>query len=276
MGRLFFSLPLLLLCLPLCLLQAPSYPEDLFAATDPTVLQVSDTKKPLPDPDPVRFLKKCLERYDREVKGYTLTFRKRERIDNVLNGTEEILVHFKNDPHSVFFDWKHGARLASRVFYVAGENNGKAMVKARLGGLILLKDVDGDEAKKSGRLRIDQFGLRQALERVQTRFEAAQAKGALHVEYLGVQKLAEVGNRPCYVLRRTKYAEAEDDGVTDLVVFIDTETWLLGGTISKGKAKDKDDNVLDNQLIAYYYFRDVKLNPQFQANQFQRAALTQK
>jgi outer membrane lipoprotein-sorting protein len=66
------------------------------------------------------------------------------------------------------------------------------------------------------------------------------------------------------VIQRTKYARPEDDGVTELIIYVDTETLLQVGTVLKGA---------DGQLIAEYYFRDIRLNPQFRPNQFTRAAL---
>lgn len=264
----------LVVCLPLCLLLAPTYPGNLFAPVELPASHEGDKNTPLPHADPVVFLQKCRERYDREVKGYTLTFVKREFIRGVLNDKERIAVHFRDQPHSVFFDWQEGARLAARVVYVQGENDGKMLVRAKFGGLIVTRDPDGEEAKQSGRLRIDEFGLKKGLERVLARVTAARDNKTLHLEYRGVKKIDEVGERNCYVLKRSKYAKPEDDGVTELELYIDTETWLLVGTVSKGTVKTTDGSELRDQLIAAYYFRDIKLNPQFKADQFQRTALS--
>jgi uncharacterized protein DUF1571 len=294
-----------LVCLPLCLLAAPLYHEPSIPSPDDSppalVLRASvwhevlaalsvtpqrsfpdalpwtsvwQTFNRLPDPDPLVFLQQCVARYDREVRGFSLTFRKKERIKGVLNPTEEILVHFRDEPHSVYFQWKSGARLASRALFVEGENDGKLLARAKIGGLILPKPVDGPEAQESGRLQLNQFGLKKALERLLERFTDAQKSKTLHLDYLGVRKIPEVGDRDCYVLHRSKYLQPEDDGVTDVLVYIDTATWLLAGTVSRGRVTDKNGQNHDNQLIAEYYFRDVLLNPAFRAEQFQRVALS--
>src|SRR6266511_5616615 len=76
--------------------------------------------------DPIAFLENCMTRYNREVKGYSLTMQKQERLQGKLKPREVIDVHYKHGPaengHSVFMRWRQGARLAARVVYVDGEN----------------------------------------------------------------------------------------------------------------------------------------------------------
>ena len=50
----------------------------------------------------------------------------------------------------------------------------------------------------------------------------------------------------------------------EVVVSIDTETWLQVGTVLKDEK---------GKLLGSYYFRDVKLNPTFKKGQFQRRAM---
>src|SRR5262245_55763239 len=44
--------------------------------------------------DPPRFLQMCVERYDREVRGYSCILQKRERVYNRLLPTEVVEAHF--------------------------------------------------------------------------------------------------------------------------------------------------------------------------------------
>src|SRR5262245_9994752 len=84
--------------------------------------------EPLPEKDPLVFLHKSLEKYDQNgVKSYTCTFVKQERIDGRLQPREVIRAAFRESPHSVFFQWVEGQRLASRVLYVEGANNDKML-----------------------------------------------------------------------------------------------------------------------------------------------------
>jgi hypothetical protein len=255
----------LLVCLPLCLLLSPVYPiathrpgeagqvaalprqaAGLFGCplTEPfparlpwaALFLLGDRGGDHPGRNPIAFLEKCLKHYDRTVKGYSLTLRKREYIDGTLHKLEVIDVHFKDEPHSVFFKWRPGtARKAARVVYVEGKNDNKMLVKpAGAAGAfvsVVTRDVDSPDAKQSGRYPINEFGLKKAMQRVLVNWKRAAQEKALHVEYLGIHTVAEAGDRPCFKFRRTRYARPEDDGVTDLTMYIDTETLLQVGSV---------------------------------------------
>jgi hypothetical protein len=47
-------------------------------------------------------------------------------------------------------------------------------------------------------------------------------------------------------------------------VYIDKDTWLQIGSVLKDK---------DGKLLGEYIFRDIRLNPTFKPEQFQKAAL---
>ncbi len=280
-----------LLYLPVCLIGIPllvallaarhSPPTDLPTAggpaNDPTAVRVSD-KGELPSADeleklaksdPIAFLEDCLRRYQREVKGYRCVMQKQERIRARLYPREIINVAFREQPYAVYLGWVEGARKAERVVYAKGENNGKMLVHpAGLAGRfvkVVERDVAGEDAKESGRYTLDQFGIANGTRRVLQSMKAAKAKGTLQVEYLGQHKVIEAGNRVCYKLHRT-YPEPENDGVAELTMYVDKDNWLQVGSVIKGA---------DNRLIGEYYFRDIRLNPDFPPEQFTRAAVAQ-
>jgi hypothetical protein len=282
----------LLLLIPLCaLVFTPGADKDSEKLRALDLKPFVDDGKALPDTagmekllgrkDPIAFvdvLENCLRRYQREVKGYSCTFLKQERIGKKLHPSETIAVTFRQDPHSVLFRWKEGARLADAALYVEGENKKndkdgkeKSFMLAHPAGIAgrLVKFVDRDpddvEAKQSGRYSLPDFGIEKATQRTLSTWKAAQNKGELHVEFLGETKLKEAGDRLCYKLRRTKYAEPEEEGVTELTIYIDKETWLQVGSVLKGN---------NDQYIAQYYFRDIKLNPEFTAETFKKEGLT--
>jgi len=278
----------LLLLLPLCaLIFSPSgekEPEkqrtlDLKPFVDDGKVALPDGEglEKLAQKDPIAFLENCLRRYQREVKGYTCTFQKQERLDNKLQPSETIAVTFRQDPNSVLFRWKQGARLADAALYVEGENqqkdkngNPKSYLVALPPGILgrlgpVTRDPDSEDSKKSGRYSLPQFGIEKGTQRTLASWKEAHNKGELHVEFLGETKLKEAGDRMCYKLRRIKYAEPEEDGVTELTIYIDKETWLQVGSVIKGK---------DDQYIAQYYFRDIKLNPEFTDETFKKESLT--
>jgi hypothetical protein len=271
----------LLVCLPLCLLFAPSRPLAPVAVenadADATVL---DDKTPLPNATqldrlahekPLAFLEACLRRYQRDVKGYACNFAKHERVGGKLQDPEEIDVAFREQPYSVLFIWEKGARQAERTLFVEGENDGNMLARPagrfarRIAGDVVSRDPDGREALRGGRYSIKGFGMKNGMARAYRTWKTAEEKGTLHVELLGEKRVKEAGDRLCYVVHRTKYEKPEEDGVADCVLYVDKETWLQVGSVLKDK---------DGDLIAEYYFRDIKLNPKFKQDQFSKAALT--
>jgi uncharacterized protein DUF1571 len=225
---------------------------------------------PLPYPDPVAFLEKCVERYDREVKGYSCILWKQERVEGKLHHPELVQVYFREHPFSVFMRWLEGAEEAQCALYVRGQNDNKLLAlpagwKSVTG--IWAKDPSGPEARRSSRYPINEFGMQVAMKRTLDAWRKARAKHTLHVEYLGLYRVAQAGNRECYKLHRDRYTPPEEDGIADFVMYIDRENWLQVGSVLRD---------VKGQLIAEYYFRDIKINPQFAPNQFDRSALTPK
>ena len=55
-------------------------------------------------------------------------------------------------------------------------------------------------------------------------------------------------------------------GVVETTVYVDKENWLQVGTVLKGP---------NDELLGAYFYRDILFNPNFAADQFQPAALTQ-
>jgi hypothetical protein len=225
---------------------------------------------------PLDFLRECLLRYKRGVRGYTLTMSKQERIGGVLESQPEIMeVAFREEPFSVFLKWDKGAHRAESVLYVEGENDDKILarvsglwlVAARAAGRVrdglVVEDVGSEEARRSGRFTIREFGMYNGLARLLADWEAADRKGALHVEDLGEREVPEAGGRRCLVLRRTHFLRPERDGVTEQTVYLDVETWLQLGSVANGA----------DGLIGAYFYRDVKINPEFPPDQFTPAAL---
>jgi Protein of unknown function (DUF1571) len=255
----------LLICLPLCLLLAPNSP---VVPSEHRVTPGIVSKDPLPVKDPVEFLEKCLEKYDdQHIEGFTCILQKQERSDGILMPREETEVAFRSKPHSVFMHWLRGTRRAESVLYVTGENDNKMLIHpsgvAGVFAKVVSRDVDGADAKQSGRYTLDTFGFKKSMERTLKAWKGARDRGALRIEYLGIRKVKETGDRLCWALRRT-YDRPEEDGVLEGTFYFDKETWLQTGVVLKGE---------DNKLIGEYMFRDVVLNPTFKPTQFTRDVL---
>jgi len=271
----------LLVCLPICLLMASDTIPPLRLQERTALQEVQDRGDALPDEasmvrlaknDPVAFLEWCLIRYDREVKGYRVRLQKHERIEGKLNPTEDIKVDFQENPFSVLFTYDAEPRPARRVLYVKPEDEkdkGKLIAQlVGLAGLIPLEvSPDSKDARETSRYPMYEFGIKVGMQRTLKAWLDARKAGALYVSFLGEEKLANLDGRACWVLKRAPYREPEDDGVTELTMYVDKQTWLQTGSI----LKDRKGN-----LIGEYWFRGVDVNPTFEPDTFTRASLKKK
>lgn len=257
----------LILCLPLCLaVGSDRVQNNTSVLSHPS--QVS--KDAMPVDDPIGFLKECIRRFDeRNIAGYEMVMLKQERLGGQLQPSEEIEVFYRTKPHSVLLKWLKGQRRANMALYVEGQNKDMILINpAGIAGRLVKvveRDPEGDDAKQSGRYSMREFGLRATMTRTLDGFERAKARGTSRVDYLGILKIKELKDRLCYAFKRTD-AEPQEDGFTELTVYIDKENWIQVGTLLKAP---------DGKVIAEYLFRDVKFNPTFKPEQFTRAVLTQ-
>lgn len=260
--------------LPICLLLhdqqprlgvIPLYriPERLVAGvTDVPVCHAEETIRK----DPLAFLRMSLDRCEREVHGYSCLLCKTERVNGTLKEAEEVTVHFKAKPHSVFMHWHKGAGKAVRVLYVQGENDDKllAMPAGLLGVFgVQARSLKDPDSRGSGRYLISEFGIGQATKRTVDGWTKCRAAGILDVRFDGVYEVPQLNNRRCWKVIR-KLDPPDEDGFAEGVFYFDMENWLQIGSI----LRDREGN-----LLAEYFFRDLVLNPTFAPDQFTPKAL---
>lgn len=210
--------------------------------------------------DPIRALEMGLLRYEREVKEYTCTMIKKERINKKDHPEEEIFCSFREKPFSVLMEWKKGIQKAEASLFVDGENQNA--IRIRPSGLLKRNFVvslkpDDPEVLESSRYTVHEFGLERGMRRTFTAWGEVRDRGQLHVEYLGVRTIKETGDRRCHVIKRT-CTPPEEDGMTEITIMLDEQTWLQVGSVLKA----------GDQLIGYYYFRDINPKPNFPSNRF--------
>jgi hypothetical protein len=270
----------IVLILPLCLIVAPSRPAAAPAARAPVPeanvnlsdsLPTSVQLEELARTDVLAFLKACVLRYEKEVHGYQAVLVKQELLGGKLNPVETVDVWFRDDPYSVLMRWKGDCPgRADRALFVKGANDDKTLAHPKnraarmLVGDVVARDTDGPDARAASRYSLREFGLRKGTERTLAAWEAAQKRGNLHVEYLGIRPIPECGNRKCYVLRRT-CDPPEEEGIVSIEAAFDVENWLQVGSVL---------TAANNKRVAAYHFRDIVLNPAFPADRFERVALT--
>ncbi|HLW65269.1 MAG TPA: DUF1571 domain-containing protein [Gemmataceae bacterium] len=266
------KLLLLPICMGLCFLLIPDR-APVASSSQPILHSWVDDGQSLPDEatfaelartDPVLFLVACLRRHNREIQSYSGLMVKQERIKNKLKETEVIDFWFREKPYSVLMKWQSGSKLlreASSTLYVENENNGKVLIVPNAFkklGKYVERDPESDEVKGASRYGIREFSIRQGTERTWLAWKAAQEKGILFVEYEGIKPIAELDNRPCYVLKRT-CKPTEEDGIATVEIMVDTQTWLQLGSVLRNS---------ESELIGRYYFTQLKINPEFPEDQF--------
>lgn len=258
-----------ILLLPLCLFvrdKSPLAETPAAAPSDDIALSKSADKIS----DPLAFLEECLKKYETTIRGYSLTFQKKERINGKYNPVEELEVHFREKPFSVYMNWLKGARWtgAKKVVYVAGQNEGKLLALPNVPFVpIQERHPHEPDAKEGSRFTIDQFGMHLGMQRTVASMKKAQARGTLHLKFVGETKDPRVGNVPAYVFVRGPFDPYEEDNLNKLTLFIDKATGLQIGSILEDK---------DGKLISEYFFRDIRINPDFPEWRFTREALKKK
>lgn len=218
--------------------------------------------------DPVAFLERVIEKYDREIRSYRVTLEKQERVKDRLLGVEVVDCRFREKPFSVRMDWKKGGGRGARTCYVEGENNGKLLVMPKppldLLGAWSKDPIKDEEVKSSSRYPVTEFGIQIGSRRTLAAWKKAQARGDLKILFGGVKKLKELNGRPTWELKRVGYPAPEVDGITEETFYFDVENWLQIGSYLTGE---------DGKLIASYYFRDFEPNVEFPAETFTKAGL---
>ena len=214
--------------------------------------------------DPMRFLTMSLEKYDKEIQGYSLTFLKQEKIAGKMKPREKLECHFREAPFGVTMKWIEGKGLASKVLFASGENNDKMLARPFAAFLpIMTRDVDGPDAKNSGRFTIAQFGFKKSTERTLDRMKKSADLGKLHVRYEGRVHVPAL-NETCHKFVRFPYDPPEEDDLNELTLYFDMKHWLQVGSILKDSK---------GQRIAEYFFYDLILNPTHGKNEFRREGL---
>ena len=221
----------------------------------------ADSLEDLAKRDPLAFLEECSQQYEQHVHGYRLIFVKQERVKGKLHPKERIRCCFREQPFSVHMHWLAGAGKAIRTLYVKGENKDMLLARPTIEWLgVWAKKLDSPEVTATSRFPITEFGINHGAKSTIVAMRAAEQRGALHVRYGGLECVKELGDRYCYKLIRSPYDPPEaDGGINEYTIYIDAETLLHTGSVLKDS---------EGKLLAEYFFRDIELNPVFDAKLF--------
>lgn len=222
--------------------------------------------------DPWALARLSRQHYQRNVREYTCTFLKQERIGGKLRDVEEIEVRFRDDPKTVYMIWKHNASQARRVLFrdtpeFVSDKGGKVARVEPAGALIrliisdILMPIHGDRARQSSRRSIDDFGFRATLDLLDRYNQLGLDRGVLDLRYDGE---GEVDGRPTYKITRYLPYEGPDGIWPDakMVMHLDQE-WLLPTAVYS--YADREGKV----LLGSYVHTQVKVNPRLDDKAFE-------
>lgn len=212
--------------------------------------------------DPLGLLRVALDRYARTVHDYVCIFSKQERVGGRLTDEQVTRVKFREQPFSVNMLWIKNADKARRAIYVEGKWTGKDGEKLAVvepaGAIVrlfvhdVLMPIDGPDAKRAARRRIDQFGFANSLRLIIRYCDLSARHNELDLKYVGD---SVVGERPTYVIERRLPYTGENGAYPDhlLIVDLDKETLLPLSCISYA---DEAKTI----LLGRYVLTDVKFN----------------
>ncbi|CAN5751984.1 hypothetical protein BH23PLA1_BH23PLA1_05240 [soil metagenome] len=223
---------------------APIPPRLASAAPDPDVVPsnlldrpVSDlspgpkpeTVAPSPESDPVGYAKYamqlCRKRFE-EVRDYTCTFMKRERINGRLSVPNVMTMKARTEPHSVYFKFQKPT-AGREAIYVAGRHGGRALVHdVGLGKLIagtLALDPLGSRAMDGCRHPITDAGIGHMIESIIEGWDAEMTSGETLVQ---INPRILVNQRPCTMIISTHPRREPDYLFHQVRVYIDREHGL--------------------------------------------------
>ena len=216
---------------------------------------------------PIEAIEAGILRHRQNVVGYTCVMAKQERIDGKLKPPEVVNCWYRAEPRAVMMEWASGQVQADASLWVPGENGGKILVRpaSRLklkalnvfGNWYAARSPDDPEVREASRYAVSQFGLGAGMERTYAAWNNANEAGTLHFQYKGLAPCADLDGKPVHTLVRD-VDPPEEDGLTKIILRFDPDTWLqVGSELYAGEA-----------LLGRYYFRDIKLNPEFEPVRF--------
>jgi hypothetical protein len=150
-------------------------PAALAGKTDPRMpLDFTQRPKEHPLAPVIRALKISQEELDHNIRDYSCTFAKRERVDGELGDYQIMLLKVMHQPFSVYMAFQK-PYPGREVVYVDGQNNGKLTVLesgfARIVGKLSL-DPTGQKAMSGQRHPITDVGIRNLTAKLTKMWEA--------------------------------------------------------------------------------------------------------
>jgi Protein of unknown function (DUF1571) len=173
----------------------------------------------------LRIAEKSMDNINKNVKDYTCTMIKRERIDGEVTDPEYMYVKVRHQPFSVYLNFLKPADEQGReVIYVEGRNNGKMTahegsgLKARFGAVDL--NPTSAMAMKGNKYPITQLGVKNLVRRLLEVGTQDMKYGECDVTY---RKNAKVNDRVCTIIEVTHPVPRRNFIFHKALIYVDDE-----------------------------------------------------
>ncbi|MCY2989241.1 MAG: DUF1571 domain-containing protein [Planctomycetota bacterium] len=207
----------------------------------------------------LRFAKQAQTEIEKNVRDYTATLLKRERMDGKLGDQQQVLVRIRHQPFSIYVCLVDAAgNKGDEAIYVEGQNDGKLQghttgIAGKLLGTISLKP-DGPIAMRGQRYPMTETGVLNLC----TRLIEVGTKDLQHEEcevtFLKKQKLQD---RECTCIEVKHPVRREYFGFHVARIFVDDQ-WNVP---LRYEAYDWPQQAGgEPELLEQYEYRDLKLN----------------
>jgi hypothetical protein len=225
----------------------------------------------------IRIAQEGLAKMERDVKDYSATLIKRERVGGDGRGQGEVKeyeflsVKIRNErtangqvatPFSVYLKYLKPNNIAGReVLYVKGANNGKLLAK-EAGGLIpsVWLPPDGFLAMRNQRYPITEIGIHNLVVKLIERATDDMRHGTAEVELLQNYK---INKRNCNVLSVTHPVKKPGFTFYHAKVYIDTELNVPVRYEAYDWPETPGKKLGVEELIEEYTYVDIKINQNF-------------
>jgi hypothetical protein len=173
----------------------------------------------------LRMAQSSLDKINRDIKDYTCTMIKRERIDGKLNDPEYMFVKVRNQPFSVYLYFlRPEGEKGREVIYVEGRNEGKMLahegsgLKARFGTVSLVPT--SALAMEGNKYPITQIGTKNLVRRLLEVGNQDMKYAECEVQY---RKNAKVNDRVCTIIEVTHPVPRRNFLFHKALIYVDDE-----------------------------------------------------
>ncbi len=201
-------------------------------------------------------IEECQTRY-RDVRDYTCTFSKRERINGRMTPLHVLTMKVRTDPQSIYLKFRQPT-AGREAIYIAGRYNGKVLahdvgLNRLLAGTLHL-DPNGGRAMEECRHPISEAGIGPLLKTLETRW-ASELDPSESV--VVIRDRQSIGDRRCTMIETTHPQQQPDFLFYRVRLYIDDE---IGLPIHFEAYDWPNSPEATAEMVEEYTYSDVKLN----------------